>query len=503
MKSMFSSSDMYTEWQYGIEQDFTPANGEAIQMKSYTIGSRDEQTHIPFVRNSGSKTFVCSSNADDTLLALAVGSEIDVYNLISGTRHRTLRGHLSEIDCLQFHPIYPLQLVSSAYGKPSRENPAKPNNGEIIFWDLGESSIRDRQPAYNEQGCYKEAAQHALEAMTEFLATRNCALTLEPNERLRAQDFLLTLLNEQQITSLVLPINRLAGRLLGMHFQSTGFSPDGMYMLYLPGGRASSNGNDDWQIFVIDTRTKKTVHALIGNMDAIMWAGFSPDQKVIATCCWDETVRIWSALDGAQIHTFQTDNQNWAGVFSPDSTRFLGTSGDGCNRIWDLQSGNTIWMYTSKTRTWCRQVDWSQDGDWVAIGGGGKGRIALFDMHSTDSDNADNLGRGKTEAEPQQERILSVESMPENTRKYGSHMLEVNSLRFLSPASSNPSSTRIAYTTRFDHGVEVYDITSGKKWRFAPELGKGGEYSSGWVYMKLSGQIVTISEDSLRFWDLL
>ena len=128
---------------------------------------------------------------------------------------------------------------------------------------------------------------------------------------------------------------------------------------------------DKWDICIWDTAKEEVSLTLEGHTDAIMWIGFSPNTKFIASVAWDKTFRIWSHTSGSLLHTFESECQNWTGGFSADSRLFAGTSGEGRLWVWDVTIGSVVDTYAFISRQWCRTFDWSPDGKQLVLGGGG------------------------------------------------------------------------------------------------------------------------------------
>ena len=82
------------------------------------------------------------------------------------------------------------------------------------------------------------------------------------------------------------------------------------------------------QIVITNIATGEESCRLIGHEDVITWAGWSPDDKFVATASWDETYRIWNANTGECQHVIgKTGGQNWAGAFLPDGKHVILSGG--------------------------------------------------------------------------------------------------------------------------------------------------------------------------------
>ena len=95
-------------------------------------------------------------------------------------------------------------------------------------------------------------------------------------------------------------------------------------------------------LVLFDAVSKKEVFALEGHDGPIMWSGFSPDGKWIASSSWNTNVRVWESSNGEVKHVLSEEglNQSWTGRFSPDSNSIAVGNGDGRLKIWDVKSGD-------------------------------------------------------------------------------------------------------------------------------------------------------------------
>ena len=75
---------------------------------------------------------------------------------------------------------------------------------------------------------------------------------------------------------------------------------------------------------VKDAATDQTLYMLAGHVDGISMVAWSPDSSMIATASYDQTVKLWNAVDGALLHTLSGHNDAVTAVaWSPDGNRVI------------------------------------------------------------------------------------------------------------------------------------------------------------------------------------
>ncbi|KAJ6542867.1 WD40-repeat-containing domain protein, partial [Mycena capillaripes] len=116
-----------------------------------------------------------------------------------------------------------------------------------------------------------------------------------------------------------------------------------------------------------------------------MWAETSPNNKVVATVSWDQTVRIWSMEAGQTVHVLKgATNQGWAGAFSWDGELIAAGAGDQMVRIWRVDTGELLHTLGGFSG-WVRSLAFSPDSLHLAAGGEG-GTLRIFDVNSGESE---------------------------------------------------------------------------------------------------------------------
>ncbi|KAK4976567.1 hypothetical protein LTR28_007959, partial [Elasticomyces elasticus] len=433
----YSSEQFRKDWVYSCDQDFQSTDGRpATWAPGQPTYWGNEDAKIPLPTTPADS----SLNADGSLIAVALEHDIQVYTTSDLKLLQVLKGHVSRVDAVRFHPKIPFALVTCAMNYHARSVKAEP---VIIFWDLDEQRLRKPDPKVLVQNL----ARRAVQGLVSGLQDSQSVWIPDKTEQTDLARDLERSIGTMSTKALVRDNRRIFGR-LATSFGGHVFNRDGTSIVYLPGERPSSKGVNKWDIYVWDTAKAENRLTLEGHTDAITWIGFSPDDKLIGSVCWDQTFRIWIHETGTLLHTFRSNQQNWTGGFSPDSRYFAGTSGEGRFWIWDMLDGSDVATHDfGPSGRWCRTLDWSPDGRQLVLGGRGLGRLIVFDIE---------------DKRIVQERSLSTKNCPENLPRFTRDFLEVSSVRYL------PGGRKIAFQTSGDNGLEVYDRVDNSKWRFAP-----------------------------------
>lgn len=145
-------------------------------------------------------------------------------------------------------------------------------------------------------------------------------------------------------------------------------------------GERLVTASDDCTIFLWDTLAlSKPIARLLGHQKQVNHVTFSPDGRLIASCGFDNHVKLWRASDGKFLRTLRGHvGPVYQCCFSADSRLLVSASKDTTLKAWDVASGVMVEdLPGHKDEVFA--VDWSCDGR--RVGSGGKDKAVRLWSH--------------------------------------------------------------------------------------------------------------------------
>jgi WD40 repeat protein len=404
----------------------------------------------------GVVTGVAVSPNGRTLAAGSVDQTIVLWDLPTGRRLHTLRGHTDAVNAVAFDPRGDVIASASA-------------DGTVALWDVA-TGRRLRTLDAHAGALYSVAfdpAGRRVAAAGGHGAVVWDATTGRPMRTMRTRDA----------------------------SNSVAFNPSGAVL-----AAAQADGT----AILWDAATGRRLRTLVGHTRPVDAVSFSPDGTELATASADNTIRLWLVASGRPLHVLHGHTAPVNTVaFSPDGRELASGGADHAVALWDVASGRRLRLISSDTGSIVEAVAFSPDGRMVASGGDA-GSVVLWR-----TDPAAGLRtlqnprpvyalavspRGDELAAANDDGTVALWSLPAGrlVRVLAGHQGVVNGVAFA------PRGTSLA-SSGDDHSVIVWNLATGGQ----VKLPGGASPLYGIAYNRAGTELAAASGGgSVLIWDL-
>lgn len=163
----------------------------------------------------------------------------------------------------------------------------------------------------------------------------------------------------------------LVGRLPGQtaHVTALTYSPDGRQLSVASGEPGKAGEIRFYTTSTKDNTNTAPTHVIKEHKDIIYNLTFSPDGKLLASCGYDRSIKLWDTASAKLVRTLQDHSDTIYGLaFSPDGQLLASAAADRAVKIWEIGTGKRLYTLGEST-DWVYAVAWSPDGKRVAAGG--------------------------------------------------------------------------------------------------------------------------------------
>jgi serine/threonine protein kinase len=313
----------------------------AMQKSSTTVHRALIQVAAPrTLFGSTASVETVAFSPDGRTLASGDGDEAELWNVDSGQRTYTFKGHSAWMLSIAFRPGFRPLAIGSV-------------DNTIKLWDVPTGKLMRTLEGHS------DAVQ-----CVAFSAGGTKLASASSDRSIKLWDMF---------------SDWLPRTLLGHsdNVISVAFSPDESKLV---------SGSTDHIVMIWDTTSGKMLRALQGHKGIVLSVAYSPDGRTIASGSWDHTAKLWDADSGQLLGTLEGHSAEVRSVaFSPDGRTLATASGDGTIKLWDVATRDLLATLDShstssdQSHQGVRSVAFSPDGRTMASGNGDY-TIRLWDV---------------------------------------------------------------------------------------------------------------------------
>jgi WD40 repeat protein len=154
-----------------------------------------------------------------------------------------------------------------------------------------------------------------------------------------------------------------------------------LFAAFSPDGQLLATCDTDCNVRVWEVATGRLLLICQGHSNWVRFVVFSPDGNILASGGADHTIKLWNVSDGVCIKTLIGHcHETFSVAFSPNGDILASASGDRTVKLWNIRNGNCLKTLTGHT-DWVRCVAFSPDGEILASSGADH-KIKLWNLET-------------------------------------------------------------------------------------------------------------------------
>lgn len=304
-------------------------------------------------------------SADGSQMAGISGSDIKIWDAVTGREIYTLVGHTDWVMGVAFSPNGKTLASTSLDGTVKTWSLSTGNEGVFVAGPGAGFGVR---VAFNPNGS-KFVTNGGDGTATIWNTETGAPRLILSGHKLEVLSVAFssdgTRITTGGLDGRVIVWNALNGKKL---FDFLAHKPGVRDIAFSPQGDFIATGGFDGTAKVWELKTGELIHEITGHQGLVLGVAFSPNGTRLATSSTDTTVKIWDVKTGGLLLTFDRQKSGVRDiVYSSDGSMIASGGGDGVVIVWDAATGEVKWNLAGHT-SGIQSVNFSADGKLLASG---------------------------------------------------------------------------------------------------------------------------------------